>query len=297
MLKATFTVSEDEAGLRIDVLCAKKFPELSRSRWQKHGKFNYNGVAKPAKAKTKTGDNWEVSCAPETISDNLKPWDYPLKVLAESDSWVVIEKPYGIAVHPSISDTSQKTVVNALVHQFGQQLSENFDEIEGRQIPRPGLVHRLDKTTSGVMLIAKNNAAHTYFQDHWKDFSKQYQCVVQGKTPPSGKIESGITRDPHNRQRMTAANSEKSKWSVTEFERLDDDVRTDNHLSLLQVKILTGRTHQIRVHLSSIGFSVIGDVLYGGPKADRVMLHAQKLTFTDPDNDNAEVMVESEVPF
>jgi len=296
MFKAEFTVTDAEAGKRIDVLCAQKFSDLSRSRWQKHGKFKCNSNAKPAKTKSKTGDNWEVACAPETISDNLTPWNHPLKVLKESDSWVVIEKPYGIAVHPSISDTTQKTVVNALVHQFGQKLSENFDEIEGRQIPRPGLVHRLDKTTSGVMLIAKNNAAHKYFQTHWKDFSKHYQCIVQGKTPLSGKIESGIIRDPHNRQRMTAANSEKSKWSVTEFETVGDDNNRPVQ-SRLNVIIHTGRTHQIRVHLSSIGFSVIGDVLYGGPKADRVMLHAQKLTFTDPDNNDTEVLVESEVPF
>ena len=296
MFSTQFTITEEEAGKRIDVICAKRFPDLSRSRWQKHGTFKCNGIVKIAKTKTNKGDSWETSCPPETISDNLTPWDRPLRVLAESDSWVVIEKPYGIAVHPSISDTSQKTVVNALVHQFGQQLSENFDEIEGRQIPRPGLVHRLDKTTSGVMLIAKSNQAHTYFQTHWKTFSKQYECIVQGKTPLSGKIESGITRDPHHRQKMTAANSEKSKWSVTEFTQLEDP-ELKAHQSRLSVLIHTGRTHQIRVHLSSIGFPVIGDVLYGGPKSDRVLLHAQKLTFTDPDNGDAEVVVESEVPF
>ena len=292
MITETFTVNDGEIGQRIDVLSAQKFPELSRSRWQKKGKFELDGVEKPAKTKVRSGDNWTISCAPETTCDDLKAWDHPLKVLAESDSWVVIEKPYGIAVHPSISDSSQKTVVNALVHMFGEKLSENFDEIEGREIPRPGLVHRLDKTTSGVMLIAKTNEAHRYFQDNWKEFEKTYHCVVQGQPPINGKVESGITRDPHRRQRMTAANNDKAKWSVTTFERLE----VVDKKALMKVNIHTGRTHQIRVHLSSIGFPVIGDVLYGDPKAARVMLHASELKFMNPDKDGEMVSVTSELP-
>lgn len=293
MIENKFTINPSEAGLRIDVLCAKKSPELSRSRWQKRGRFTCDGAAKAAKTKVKTGENWHVRCEPETTCDDLKAWDHPLTVLKESDSWVVIEKPYGIAVHPSISDSSQETIVNALVHMFGEKLSENFDEIEGRQIPRPGLVHRLDKTTTGIMLIAKTNEAHRYFQDQWKDFEKFYECLSQGNTPQSGKIESGIVRDPHHRQRMTAANNDKSKWAETSFERLEELDKK----SRLRVQIHTGRTHQIRVHLGSIGFPVIGDVLYGGPKDSRVMLHACELRFKDPDNKDAEVVVTSEVPF
>jgi len=294
MIESKFTINPSEVGLRIDVLSAKKCPEISRSRWQKRGKFTCEGVTKAAKAKVKVGENWHVQCEPETTCDDLQPWDKPLKVLKESDSWVVIEKPYGIAVHPSISDSSQRTIVNALVHMFGEKLSENFDEIEGRQIPRPGLVHRLDKTTTGIMLIAKTNEAHRYFQEHWSDFSKFYQAVVQGTPPLQGKIESGIVRDPHNRQRMTAANNDKARWAITDFERTEE---LDDKKSRLHVQIHTGRTHQIRVHLSSIGFPVIGDVLYGGPKAERVMLHACELRFKDPDNDGAEVVVKSEGAF
>lgn len=294
MIEAKFTVNPSEVGLRIDVLSAKKCPEISRSRWQKRGHFDCEGIKKTAKTKVKIGENWYVQCEPETTCDDLQPWDKPLKILKESDSWVVIEKPYGIAVHPSISDSSQETIVNALVHMFGAQLSENFDEIEGRQIPRPGLVHRLDKITTGIMLIAKTNEAHRYFQEHWKEFEKFYECIVNGQTPQSGKIESGIVRDPHNRQCMTAANNDKAKWAETAFERLEE---LDKNRSRLRVQIFTGRTHQIRVHMSSINFPILGDVLYGGPKSKRVMLHACELRFKDPDNDGAEVVVQSEAPF
>jgi len=294
MIKSTFIVTEAEAGTRIDVLSTQKHPEASRSRWQKRGRFNCGEEQKNAKTKVKTGEEWTIQCELENTCDDIKPWKKSLKILKESDSWVVIEKPYGIAVHPSISDNSQETIVNALVHMFGENLSDNFDEIEGREIPRPGLVHRLDKTTTGVMLIAKTNEAHRYFQDHWKDFSKSYHAIVKGQPPINGKVESGIMRDPHKRQRMTAADAQGAKWSITEFERLEE---LDGKKALLKVNILTGRTHQIRVHMSSIGFPVVGDVLYGGPEAARVMLHASELKFTDPDNKDAEVVVSSEVPF
>lgn len=296
MIESHFTINPEEAGLRIDVLAAQKCPEISRSRWQKHGEFKCDSVAKNPKTKVKTGENWIAKCEPETNSDHLEPWDHRLKILQESDSWVVVEKPYGIAVHPSISDNSHKTLVNALVHLFGENLSENFDEIEGRSIPRPGLVHRLDKTTSGVILIAKTNEAHRYFQTRWSDFSKTYHAIVRGQTPQGGKIESGIDRDLKNRQKMTAANNDRAKWAITEFERLEANYNGKNQ-TLLQVDIHTGRTHQIRVHLSSIGFPIVGDVLYEGPKAERVMLHASRLKFTDPDNQDAPVVIDSEVPF
>lgn len=296
-MKHTFTILAAEAGQRIDALCAQKFSEISRSRWTKHGEYTCNNIVKTAKTKCRKGEEWKVSCEEESSSEHITPWDTELEILAETDSYLVLSKPYGVSVHPSSSEKSHQTVVNALVHHFGKNLAENYDKIEGRQVSRPGLVHRLDKTTSGVLLIAKTNAAHKYFQDNWPSFQKTYHALVQGGPPASGKIESGIERDPNNRTKMMATQDE-NKWSVTEFETLKTSGGNDvtASTSLLKVIIRTGRTHQIRVHLSSIGYPIIGDELYDGPEAKRIMLHASSLKFTDP-NTGKEVMVEKERPF
>ena len=296
-IKQTITITADQVGQRIDTLSAQLYSGASRSRWTKHGQFSCDGVLKAAKQKVKMGETWTVECAIESDSNHLEPWDYGLEILAETDSYLVLNKPYGISVHPSSSENSNQTIVNALVHRFGTNLADNFDEIEGRKVARPGLVHRLDKTTSGVLLIAKTNAAHKFFQDHWSEFEKTYEALVQGGPPATGKIESGIVRDPYNRTKMRAT-QDPDKWSVTEFETLKTDGGSDTteSQSRLKVNIKTGRTHQIRVHLSSIGFPVIGDELYDGPAAERIMLHATALRFLDPDT-RAEMVVESGVPF
>lgn len=297
MLKQEFTIAVGEGGQRIDVLASQKMPEISRSRWTKHGSFKCNGVVKTAKTKSKEGESWKVSCAKESSMTHLEPWDTPIEVLAETDSYLVVNKPYGVSVHPSSSENSNETMVNALLHHFGTNLAENYDEIEGRKVARPGLVHRLDKTTSGVLLIAKTNTAHRYFQDNWPSFEKTYYALVQGGPPATGKIESSIVRDPNNRKKMMASQDE-DKWSVTEFETIKITPGNDviKSTSLLKVNIKTGRTHQIRVHLSSIGYPILGDELYDGPEAARIMLHATSLKFTDPDT-GKEVLVEKERPF
>lgn len=297
MFKQEFTVLEAEAGQRIDALCAQKYPQISRSRWTKHAEFTCNGGLSTAKKKIKAGETWSIACEEESSGEHLEPWDTPLEILLETESYLVINKPYGVSVHPSSSEGSNETIVNALVHHFGKNLSENFDEIEGRKVARPGLVHRLDKTTSGVLLIAKTNAAHKYFQEHWAEFEKTYYALVQGGPPASGKIESGIVRDPYNRKKMKATQDE-DKWSITEFKTIETSGGNDviHSTSLLKVIIRTGRTHQIRVHLSSVGFPVLGDELYDGPEARRIMLHATSLQFTDPDT-GEKVFVEKERPF
>ncbi len=293
-MEATFCITPKEAGIRIDLLCAKKFPNVSRSRWTKHGTFLANDIAKTPKTKAKLDETWLVQCETEPkLSTDLKPWDFPLKILAESKTWVAIEKPKGIAVHPSLSAPDQTTIINALVHHFGQNLSENFDQIEGRDIPRPGLVHRLDKTTSGVLLIAKTNATHKYFQDHWTKCQKIYRTIVKGKTPPKGRIEGAIYRDPKNRKKMSVVLHEKAKSALTLFETLD----TENGYSDLEVAIMTGRTHQIRVQLSSIEFPVFCDSLFDDKRSARMYVHAQTLAFPDPDNDGKTKIVESEMPW
>lgn len=292
-METTITITNNESDTRIDLLCSKKFPKISRSRWTKHGVFLLENIAKKPKTRTGKGQAWNISCPEEiAISEDLTPWDFPLKILAESKTWVVIEKPEGIAVHPSISDASQKTIINALVHMFGSSLSENFDEIEGRNIPRPGLVHRLDKPTSGLLLIAKTNQTHRYFQENWNNVEKFYDAIVLGRPPKKGKIDGAIFRDPKDRKKMSVSGHEKAKSATTLFETLETQ-KIHSHLS---VKILTGRTHQIRVHLSSIGFPILGDVLYGGDEAKRLFLHAHKLKFPNPDKDGEMTEVVSETP-
>ncbi len=293
-METRFTIKSSDAGKRIDSISHEKIPEISKSRWMKYGKFKLVGDGKKLpKTKVKIDQEWIVSCPKDTtISPDILPWDFPLKILADSKTWVAVEKPIGISVHPSPSDTGQETIVNALVHQFENNLSENFDVIEGKQIPRPGLVHRLDKTTSGLLLVAKTNKTHRYLQENWNKCEKFYYAIVEGKTPAKGRIKGAIFRDPRDRKKMSVSNDERAKSATTLFETLD----YQSGLSMLKVQILTGRTHQIRVHLSSSGFPILGDVLYGGTPAERIFLHAHSLSFPDPDDSGSIKKIVSEVP-
>ncbi len=218
MTKSTFTINEDQSGMRIDVLCAQMFPEISRTRWQKQGLFFHNGQKKKSNTKVQIDQQWSVECEAETLlsTSELEPWDFPLKILAESRTWVAIEKPEGISVHPSASEQSDQTIVNALVHQFGKKLS-SLDE----DVPRPGIVHRLDKVTSGVLLVAKTNETHRYLQEHWKEVEKTYFAVVTGTPPKKGHIEAGLSRDMKDRKKMAVSSSDTSKSAETFFEVLE----------------------------------------------------------------------------
>lgn len=295
MIELNFTATAEQAGIRIDALAPQLVPDTSRSGWQARGEFERDGKKVAGKTKVIIGEKWTIRIAAATAADTtLQPWDFELKILAESDSWVAIEKPVGIAVHPSPSDPSQQTIVNALLAKFGKNLSQNSDDIDGVEILRPGLVHRLDKPTSGVLLVAKTDVAHRFFQAHWGDTEKWYRAVVVGRPPVSGRIDAPIDRDPRDRQRMGVSSRASAKNAETFFER--EAVTSDGKFSLLRVRIPTGRTHQIRVHLSAIGFAIVGDTTYGGPTAERLMLHAEKLKFPDPDADGKIRTVECPVP-
>lgn len=285
-----FTVTEKQTGKRMDTLAAELVPEFSRSRWQKAGVFKRNEKITSYKSKAAVGDVWELSCEPVCgLPPQLEAWDFPLKVLAESKSWLVIEKPIDISIHPSASDTDQHTIVNAVVHQFPAWKKAFPDEPL-----RPGVVHRLDKPTSGVLLVARTDSALHYFQNHWKETTKWYRAVVSGKPPQSGHIKGALARDFKNRTKMAVSNSDSAKDAESYFER--DAVSPYGRGSLLRVRIPTGRTHQIRVHLSAIGFPILGDTKYGGEKEERLLLHAESLTFPDPDNNGEMRKVECPVP-
>lgn len=278
-------ISTEFNGWRLDQIAHHLLHNISRSQWQKYGVFKKENTNYPAKTKAKNGEYWIITYQPNNFKNTAAAWDFPLEIIYESKTWLALNKPIGISVHDSVSENSGKTIVNALVSHFGKEnLAVSEAKIDGKVISRPGLIHRLDKTTSGVLLIAKSNKTQKYFQDHWQAVQKYYQAIVTGTTPKLGRITADITRDPDNRKRMQVTTSGNGRSAHTEFKTL----MTRNSKSLLEIQIFTGRTHQIRVHLSSINHPIFGDLAYGGSKSDRVYLHAQKLRFPDPDK-NGEI--------
>jgi len=267
-------IDEKNSGVRIDLLATKLFPGISRTAVAKHSKFVRGDAEFPGKTRTRTGEVWKIEFCDPSASENSKkttPWEFDLQVLAESKSWLAINKPIGVSVHPSASENSQETIANALAYRFG-----------GTDLKiQPKIVHRLDKTTSGVLLVAKTTEALRFFQKNWGKVEKIYTALVVGRVPASGRIVGGILRDWKNRTRMAVSDAENAKSAETRFWREDFD--PERKISRVRVQILTGRTHQIRAHFAAIGFPILGDEKYGGRVAERVFLHARRLKFPDPD--------------
>ena len=271
------TISSEHAGERLDRSLAEALPAFSRARLQtliRDGFVTVNGnTARPRDA-VRTGDTVEVR-EPEIEKIDAQPEAMQLDILFEDDDLLVVNKPAGLVVHPGAGQQTG-TLVNALLAHC-----KNLSGIGGKE--RPGIVHRLDKETSGVLVVAKNDAAH-------RDLSKQFAERTTGKTylalvagiprKSSGTIEAPIARHPVHRKKMSVARrggrSAKTEYRV---------VRSGSDRSLVECVIHTGRTHQIRVHLHHLGHPVLGDKLYGGKRAGdfpRQMLHAWKLTFRHP---------------
>ncbi|MBM4446609.1 MAG: RluA family pseudouridine synthase [Chloroflexi bacterium] len=257
---------------RLDRYLAKEYPELSRSRLQKlieQGYILVNECGAKASQKLNAGDKIHIALPPpEQVSLVAEP--IPVDVIYEDDDLLVIDKPAGLVVHPSPGHTTH-TLVNALLARC-PNLGNFGDAI------RPGIVHRLDKDTSGLMIIAKNNSAQQYLINQFKarSVSKGYLVLVKGKLAQSqGVIDAPVGRDPFNRKRMAVVSNgrqARTRYKVKEY--LGD-------YSLLEVTTETGRTHQIRVHLSAIGYPVVGDPMYGVRSAyvKRQFVHAYRLGF------------------
>lgn len=270
----------EEGGERVDRYVAERVPELSRAQVQRlleEGTVTVEGVVPKASYRVRPGDVILVRVPPPAPTD-LIPEPMPLEVLYEDDDLVAINKPAGLAVHPSPGHPSG-TLVNALLAHCA-----DLSGIGGAL--RPGIVHRLDKDTSGLILVAKHDAAHRHLQSQFKgrSVSKIYLALVEGQlTPARGRIEAPLGRDPRQRKRMRVISvSEGGREAMTEYRVLEVLKGT----TLVEVHPITGRTHQIRVHLSAVGHPVVGDRLYGfrrgWPGLERQFLHAWKLTFRLP---------------
>jgi 23S rRNA pseudouridine1911/1915/1917 synthase len=273
---ATYVVAESEAGQRLDHFLSREMPEHSRARiqeWIDAGRALVGGVPKKSAYKLRAGETIEIEPA-DAKPLSAFPEDIPLEILYEDEDVIAVNKAAGMVVHAG-AGRHEGTLVNALLHRYGA-LSEAGGPL------RPGIVHRIDKGTSGVLLVARSDAAHRALAAQFaaREVEKTYLALVQGAMErETGTIESAIMRDPVRRTRMTARRGT-GRAAHTEYRVLE----RLGKFSYLEIRIGTGRTHQIRVHLASIGHPVAGDALYGAATAPegRPFLHAWRITFTSP---------------
>jgi 23S rRNA pseudouridine1911/1915/1917 synthase len=265
-----------DRGKRLDQFLRERLPQYSRARlqdWIEQGRVLVNGSAEKRSYLLKGAERIDVEPG-ELAPLRATPEDIPLEVLYEDADVIAINKPAGMVVHTGAGQHSG-TLVNAVLHRFGKLSTAGGDL-------RPGIVHRLDRFTSGVILIARNDAAHRNLAGQFasREVEKIYLALVHGRVKnDQGSINTPIARDPIRRIRMTArlATGRKASTSYQVLKRFDK-------FTFLEVKIGTGRTHQIRVHLASIGHPVVGDKLYGAPASTlgRYFLHARQITFSSP---------------
>ena len=275
--KTQFVVSKDDAQLRLDRFLAKQLPDYSRSRLQqliRTGFVLLNGATTRPRQLVRSGDKVELTEPPlEKIESQPEP--IPLEILFEDNDLIVINKPAGLVVHPGAGHR-QHTLVNALLSHC-----TTLSGIGGKE--RPGIVHRLDKETSGCLVVAKNDEAHRELSRQFAErvVEKTYLALVAGKLRKrSGVIEEKIGRHPVHRQRMSVCSS-RGRPAKTEYRV----VRSGNQASLVECRLHSGRTHQVRVHLHHLGHPVLGDKVYATRAAKdfpRQMLHAWKLGFRHP---------------
>ena len=265
---------------RLDHFLVACLPEFSRSRLQgliKDGFVKVDGLAaQKAGQKLERGDSVEVRIPPP-VPSGLQPEDIPLDIIFENDDLLVINKPAGMVVHPSAGHETG-TLVHAVLG-----YAPGIEGIGGEE--RPGIVHRLDKETSGLILVAKNERAHRFLQDQFRlrKVEKVYLALVDGAPPtPSGRVEAPIGRDPAHRMKMAIQPPGKGRAAISEYRTLEN---FGEH-TLLEVHPLTGRTHQIRLHCAFLDCPIVGDTIYGRRHPTvaikRHFLHATRLTVKLP---------------
>lgn len=270
-------VSNEDQGTRLDKYVAEKIDHLSRSKVLKLIQNSFvlidDKKVNPS-YKVNTGEVVEINL-PDQTSANLTPWQLELDIVFEDESILIVNKPAGIAVHPAPGHRD-KTIANALLNHDPGISKVGLNS-------RPGIIHRLDMETSGLLVTAKNEIAHRKISQQFAErlVKKVYFALVKGiPQNPQAIIDAPIGRSPFNRQQMDIIST--GKTALTQYELVE---RYTSH-SLLKVLPQTGRTHQIRVHLKSIGHSVVGDKIYGQPEPalNRQFLHASSLSFTHPDS-------------
>jgi 23S rRNA pseudouridine1911/1915/1917 synthase len=295
---STFEVTPEHAGRRLDQFLVAQLPEVSRARVQQlisEGKVLVNESPPKASLKLKGGEQVRVLGSPAAPPLRAIAEEIPLDVVYEDDDLAVINKPAGMMVHAGAGATEDErnrgTLVNALLHRFAA-LSQAGGEM------RPGIVHRLDRATSGLIIVVKNDLAHRRLGEQFsrREVRKQYIALVHGwLKQESGTISSAISRDRIRRTRMTTRRSG-GREAVTHYRVMERLQTPWGKFSLLELKIDTGRTHQIRVHLASLGHPVVGDTLYGAPREiqpgkgggiqplslPRNFLHAAAIEFAHP---------------
>ena len=270
-----FSFVVEEPGVRLDRYVAERCPQLTRTQAQKlvaDGYITVNDRGAKAGAKLHVGDRVNITLPPPPPSP-LSPEAIPLNIIYEDNDLLVVDKPAGLPIHPAPGHYSH-TLVNAMLA-YLPHLPESDDSL------RPGIVHRLDKDVSGVMVVAKNSVAQVSLINQFKSHTvvKAYLALVKGHlTPDEGVIEAPIGRDPRHRKRMAVvAEGKEARTQYSVIKHVGD-------YTLVEVRPETGRTHQIRVHLSAIGYPVVGDSVYGvkSPYLSRPFLHACRLGFLSP---------------
>jgi 23S rRNA pseudouridine1911/1915/1917 synthase len=278
-------VSDDDAGIRLDRFLATRAGQLSRTRIQElisEGRVSVNGVVTKPSHRLETGEQVDIE-VPQAEAPEVAAEAIPLEVLYEDEDLAVVNKPAGIAVHPGAGE-STGTLVGALLYRFG-----TLSAIGGPR--RPGIVHRLDKGTSGALVVARTDEAHRGLVEQFQErlVEKTYVALLHGKMrEQSGRIELPVARDLRRRTRMTTRRRDgrtaRTDWTAKLFL---------GAFTLIEADLHTGRTHQLRVHFSSLGFPVVGDALYGAPRVETVhgtqlpdlgrnFLHAARIRFTQP---------------
>lgn len=274
-------VDENDVGKRLDLLVSEIFSEISRSKVQnaiKNGEITVNSSVKKPSYALKEGDKVEVNLK-ENEPVKILPEDIPLEIVYEDDNMAVVNKPSGMLTHPTTLET-EHTLVNALLYHFGENLSEVNGEF------RRGILHRLDRNTSGLLMIAKNDKAHEFLAEQIKNhtITKKYRAVLKGNYPKDEDvIELPIGRNPnHPHKMMVREDGKPSKTILKVLKRFGE-------ATYVELTLVTGRTHQIRVHTSYMKFPVYHDTLYGAGqgkvKTDEQVLQSYYLRFTKPFSD------------